>query len=124
MIEKPYRQNESEYTSYDWIENLTTSIELQMLLVSGSYTGNADNNHSCYLAPNKVAVIVYKPPFDTVMNITDNASPMVEYGRIYSILEELHQKADIDDCTEYLIGSLKFFRFFHFNLKYYSMLIV
>ena len=48
-----------------------------MLLVACSYTGDTDNNKSSRLAPDKIAVEIDKPPFDAVVNITDNASPIV-----------------------------------------------
>jgi hypothetical protein len=55
-----------------------TSVKFQMLLVTGTYTGDADEYKGCYFAPYKVTVLINIPPFYTVMNIAQDATPIIQ----------------------------------------------
>ena len=55
-----------------------TSIKFQMLLITCSYTSNADKYKGGYFTPYKVAVLINIPPFYTVMNIAQNATPIIQ----------------------------------------------
>lgn len=55
-----------------------TSIKFQMLLITCSYTGDADKYKGSYFTPYKVAVLINIPPFYTVMNIAQNATPIIQ----------------------------------------------
>jgi len=55
-----------------------TSIKFQMLLVTGTYTCNADKYKGSYFTPYKVAVLINIPPFYTAMNIAQNATPIIQ----------------------------------------------
>ena len=85
-----------------------------MFLVTSTDTGYTDAKDSGQLAPNEIAIMVDKPSFHAVMDIADDTAPVVKQRWVYGILEKLNYERDVDECSEYLIGSLKFFGFFHF----------
>ena len=43
LLEDPYRQEHQDDTGRDGIDDHRLGIELQMLLVSGAYAGDADD---------------------------------------------------------------------------------
>ena len=85
-----------------------------MFLVSSTNTGNEDAKNGREFAPNEIAIIIDEPSFHAIMDIANNASPVIKQLWIYGILEELNYKRYVDECSEYLIDGLKFFGFFHF----------
>ena len=62
-----------------------------MLLVASTDTGDTDEHKCSNLAPYQVTIKVDKPPLDSVMDIADNATPIVQHLWVYSILEELNK---------------------------------
>ena len=60
-----------------------------MLLVACSDAGDADEQERGDLAVHKIAVVVYHPPFNAPVNISQYSAPVVEHGRVDDILEEL-----------------------------------
>jgi hypothetical protein len=92
MTEEPHGHDSYEETADKRIVHLFTGIELQMLLIPGTNTGDANDKNRGYFAPNQVAIIIDKPPLDTVVDVTENASPIVKKFRVDSILEELNHK--------------------------------
>jgi hypothetical protein len=85
-----------------------------MFLVACTNASDADAKDSGKFTPYKVSIMVDKPPFHAVMDIADDTTPVVKQLWVYGILKELNHERDVDECSEYLIGSLKFFGFFHF----------
>ena len=77
-----------------------------MLLVPCADTGNADEQHRGDLAVHEVAVVVYRPPLDTSVDVAQDTAPVVEHSRVYRILEELQQHGYINRCAEYLVEPL------------------
>jgi hypothetical protein len=90
MTEKPYRQYGNKQSTHQRIEHLTTSIKLQVFLVSGANAGDTDKHDGSKFAPYKVAIQIDKPPLYTAMNVTNNATPIIKQRWVYSILKELH----------------------------------
>ena len=126
ITEQPYRQDKQADTANKWIQHLFPCIKLQMFLVSGSDTGDADEYDRSNLAIHQIAVLIDEPPFDAVMQVTDDAVPMVKHFRINGIFKEFHQQGDIDYRPEYLVRALKFLTFFHdsYPLSYCYLLMV
>ena len=92
IAEQPDRQDSDAHTADEWVEYLPSGIELQVLLVSCSYAGDADNHKGCYLTPYKIAVKVDEPPLDSIMNIAYDATPIIKQFRVNGVLEKLHQE--------------------------------
>ena len=92
MTIEPHGHNSDEESADKRIIHLLTGIELQMLLIPGTNAGNADDKNRGYFAPYQVAVIIDEPPLDTVMDVTENTSPIVEKFRVDGILKELYDK--------------------------------
>lgn len=97
-----------------------------MFFVSGSDTGDADEYDRSNLAIHQMPVLIDEPPFDTVMQVTGDAIPMVKHFRVNDIFKEFHQQGDIDNRPEYLVCALKFLTFFHdsYPLSYCYLLMV
>lgn len=57
-------------------------------------------------AVRKISVIVYHPPFDASVYVTEDVVPVVEHSRVDGILKELHQDGDIDNRAENLVKVL------------------
>jgi hypothetical protein len=85
-----------------------------VFLVASTNTGDKDAEDSGEFAPYEITIMIDKPPLHAVMDIADDASPVVKQLWIYGILEKLNYERDVDECSEYLIDGLKFFGFFHF----------
>jgi hypothetical protein len=84
-----------------------------VLLVTSTDTGDTDAEDGGKFAPDEITIMIDKPPLHAVMDIADDASPVVKQLWVYGILEELNYQRDVDECSEYLIDGLKFFGFFH-----------
>ena len=113
-LEEPDGNERHEKATDQGIEYLTTCIKLDMFLVPGANTGDTDTEDSGEFAPYEITIMIDKPPLHAVMDIADDASPVVKQLWVYGILEELNYQRDVDECSEYLIDGLKFFGFFHF----------
>ena len=113
-LEQPDGNERHNETADQWIENLMTGIKLDVLLVSCTNAGDTDAEDGGKFAPDEIAIMIDKPPLHAVMDIADDTSPVVKQRWVYGIFEKLNYKRDIDECSEYLIGGLKFFGFFHF----------
>jgi len=113
-LEEPDGNERHEKATYQGIEYLMTGIKLDVFLVASTNTGNKDTEDSGELAPYEITIMIDKPPLHAVMDIADNASPVVKQLWVYGILEKLNYERDVDECSEYLIDGLKFFGFFHF----------
>ena len=77
-----------------------------MFLVARTNAGDTDKQYGGYLAPDKVAVMVYHPAFDTCMDVCNQPTKEVQLFWFQSIGKELHQQRDIHYSPEYLIKSL------------------
>jgi hypothetical protein len=113
-LKQPDGNERHDETADQWIENLPTGIKLDVLLVTSTDTGDTDAEDGGKFAPDEITIMIDKPPLHAVMDIADDTSPVVKQRWVYGILEKLNYKRDIDECSEYLIGGLKFFGFFHF----------
>ena len=71
-----------------------------MFLVASTNTGDADEYECSHFAPYQVTIKIDEPPFDSVMDIADNTTPIIQQLWVYSILKELHQERDIDQIAE------------------------
>ena len=71
-----------------------------MFLVSGANTGDKDTEDSGELAPYEITIMIDKPPLHAVMDIADNASPVVKQLWVYGILEKLNYQRDVDECSD------------------------
>jgi hypothetical protein len=92
MTKEPHGHDSDEETADKRIVHLFTGIELQMFLVPGTNTGDANDKNRGYFAPNQIAIIIDKPPLNTVVDVTENTSPIVKKFRVDSILEKLYDK--------------------------------
>jgi hypothetical protein len=106
MSEQPYGQDKQKQSAGQGKNHLLAGVELQMLLVPRTDTGDADQQYRGYLAVHEMAVLIDRPSLDTSVDVSQYAAPLVEYCRVNGILEELQQNRHIDDCTEYLVESL------------------
>jgi hypothetical protein len=77
-LEEPYGKERHEKASNQGIENLPTCIKLDVLLVSGTDTGDTDAEYSGEFAPYEITIMIDKPPLHAVMDITDDAAPVVK----------------------------------------------
>ena len=85
---------------------MAAGVELQMLLVPGSETGDTDEQYRGELAVHEIPVVVYHPLLDTPVNIAKDTVPVVQCRRVNGILEKLHQHGDVHCCTEYIVEPL------------------
>ena len=106
VVEEPHREYKQHQTAHQRIQYLTAGIKLQMFFVARANAGYADKHECGNLAVHKIAVVVNHPPLDTVVNIHEDATPVVKCCGVNRILEELHQYRDVDDRTKYLIKAL------------------
>ena len=77
-FEQPDRKKRHEKASNQGIENLPTCIKLDVLLVSGADTGDTDAEYGGEFAPYEITIMIDKPPLHAVMDITDDAAPVVK----------------------------------------------
>lgn len=110
---KPDRHNDESNATHQRVQHLFPRVKLNVLLVAGANTGDTDQDKRSDLAIDKIAVVVNKPSFDTVMQIRDKSSKEIKLPGIEGILEELQQNRYVNDCTEYLVEPLQFLAFFH-----------
>ena len=78
MTENPHGQDSDEDSADERIEHLLTGIELQMLLIPGTNTGDTNDKNRGYFTPYQITIIIDEPPFDSVMNIANYAAPVVK----------------------------------------------
>ena len=94
MTEEPHGQDCDEDSADERIEHLLTGIELQMLLIPGTNTGDTNDKNRGYFTPYQITVIIDEPPLDTVVDVTENTSPIVKKFRdalgLLAFLEVLH----------------------------------
>ena len=81
MTEEPHGQDCDEDSADERIEHLLTGIELQMLLIPGTNTGDTNDKNRGYFTPYQITVIIDEPPLDTVVDVTENTSPIVKKFR-------------------------------------------
>jgi hypothetical protein len=92
MTIEPHGQDCDEDSADERIEHLFTGIELQMLLIPGTNAGDTNDKNRGYFTPYQITVIIDKPPLDTVVDVTENTSPIVKKFRVDGILKELYDK--------------------------------
>jgi hypothetical protein len=92
MAEEPHGHDSDENTADKRIVHLFTGIELQMLFIPGTNTCDTNDKNRGYFTPYQITVIIDEPPLDTVVDVTENTSPIVKKFRVDGILKELYDK--------------------------------
>ena len=77
-----------------------------MFLVARTNAGDADKQYGGYLAPDKVAVMVYHPSFDATVDVCNQPTKEVQLLWLQCVGKELHQDGDVNHRPEYLVKTL------------------
>ena len=118
LIENPYGKEHQHDANGNGIDDHRLGIELQMLLVSCTNAGNADYQQCHHLAMQQMSVLINVHQLDAVMDVHENAAPMIQGIGVNGILEELNDKGNVDECPKHLVECLEVFAFFHSRLLF------
>ncbi len=113
IAEEPDGQGNEQHATHQGIEHLLACVKLQVLLVPGADTGDADEQEGGNLAVHHVAVVVNHPLLDAVVQLAHDAA---HRRGVDGVLEKLQQYGDVNDGSEYLVKALQFLALFHFYL--------
>ena len=113
LVEDPHRKKHQDDADGYRINNHRFGIELQMLLVTSADAGYADNQQRHHLTVEQMTVLVHVHQLDAVMDVNENAAPMIQHIGVYGILEELNYEGNVYESTKYFIKGLEVFAFFH-----------
>ena len=78
FVEQPYGEDKQRKTRCQGHDDLPLGVELQMLLVSRTDAGDADQQDGGQLAVHQMSIAVYHPSFDAAMYVRNNSSPITE----------------------------------------------
>ena len=105
-VEDPDGEEHQNGSKGNGINDHLLGIELQMLFVPGADTGDTYHQECHDLTAEHMTVLINIHQFQPAMQIKEDAAPEVQKFWGDSILEELHDQGNVDECTEYLVQRL------------------